>query len=684
VNRSFLKSRFHLLLPGGSEGTQRWKERLGGVVVLGGAGSMVGLGRVLTPWQQLLGWALLAAVVAVLVRWGWVKLIGPVFYFDLVRIERRMFARRCLYAGLLLVVLFLVSIALSNQGPDDPWKLFLGTDIPARQMADVAAAFSAAFLSLQFFIACTVAPIAVAAAIPEAKQRRVLEFLLATDLRNHELILGTLLARLAHVGLLLLAGLPVLSFLQLLGGVDPDIVLVSFGLTALTALSLSSLAVLNSVYARRPLTAVMLTYLQVGIYLGLSGAAYGLLLAFPWLSGYPSTDEWLSPVSVQDVVDVLGTGNPGIAVFELELGLRSGAPLADLLWPLIVKYAWFQGVVIAGALAWAVLRVRRAAMRQASAAVRRDDSVRGRWFRFPVGLWPMLWKEMFSRPTRRRWFIRLGAALVVLGIAGSALAILGVFYLTIPFIDWYDLRLAMHAWVRVTGMMTACLLFLQVATRAAGSITSERDRHTLDDLLTTPVRRSNILVAKWLGSILGSRRTWLGLVLIWLTGWYTGGLHLADIPGLLLASLVFAAALAGMGLLVSTLSATTSRALPAVALLIIVAWGSHWMLIPLGAWTLGLDYDDSGPLFFFQCYALTPPVALDFLASRLEERGRPIDVTSMHNFRDGVGWCGVGLVIWLGVALLLLWWADHRFRSMTRIHRPKAAPEDAAEAPLVA
>ena len=66
------------------------------------------------------------------------------------------------------------------------------------------------------------------------RQRRRLDFLFATDLRNHEIILGKLASRLASVALLLVTGLPVLALMQLLGGVEPNFLLACFGATLAT------------------------------------------------------------------------------------------------------------------------------------------------------------------------------------------------------------------------------------------------------------------------------------------------------------------------------------------------------------------------------------------------------------------------------------------------------------------
>src|SRR5439155_1104685 len=81
----------------------------------------------------------------------------------------------------------------------------------------------------------------------------------------------------------------------------------------------------------------------------------------------------------------------------------------------------------------------------------------------------------------------------------------------------------------------ACFMMLHVALHAAGSVSSERERQTMDSLLATPLRNRSILCAKWLGSICGPRRSWLFLGGIWAVGLFTGGLHPLAIPCVVMA-----------------------------------------------------------------------------------------------------------------------------------------------------
>src|SRR5438874_8920626 len=84
-----------------SNSRQAWRERGSALVLLAGA-AVLWYFRARLPLsrQVLLGGFLLLAL-AVLLRRGWVRLFGPVLFYDLVRLGRRgrLYLFRGLYAG---------------------------------------------------------------------------------------------------------------------------------------------------------------------------------------------------------------------------------------------------------------------------------------------------------------------------------------------------------------------------------------------------------------------------------------------------------------------------------------------------------------------------------------------------------------------------------------------------------
>src|SRR5262249_28601690 len=159
--------------------------------------------------------------------------------------------------------------------------------------------------------------------------RKTLEFLLATELRNREIVLGKLASRLLSLTLFLLTGLPILSLTQLWGGVDVGVLLLAFACTGVTMLSLAALSTLISVQSRKPRDAIVLTYLSVAGYLGAT-LLMQLLLFVPGALTWTLTSGE-EPLLLKDVLDPVIAGNPGTMVYNLLEDLRARVPLQTAL-----------------------------------------------------------------------------------------------------------------------------------------------------------------------------------------------------------------------------------------------------------------------------------------------------------------------------------------------------------------
>jgi hypothetical protein len=167
-------------------------------------------------------------------------------------------------------------------------------------------------------------------------------------------------------------------------------------------------------------------------------------------------------------------------------------------------------------------------------------------------------------------------------------------------------RGAMNLWCRPIGILLAGAWCLGAAFTAAGSVSRERDRGTLDGLLTLPVRRGTVLGAKWLGSVLRWRVLGWALLGLWVVGLVTGALHPLGVLLSALACATCLAVLASVGLWLSLVSrnALWARVSMAAVLLLVflvpwvvwmdreyrlpqVGWGVDfwaWGLNPLAAW----------------------------------------------------------------------------------------------------
>jgi ABC-type transport system involved in multi-copper enzyme maturation permease subunit len=631
-----------------SNTTRAWQERIGFLfVVLAVLTGIFFLGD-LGPAGHVIFWGLILALIAVLLRRRWLRLFGPVLFYDLLTLarRRRYFVVRCGYAAFLFAIIGWLWFAWSVSGRFEHERL----DV----IADFAHVIFELFVSVQFILVVLLTPIYTASAVADEKERRTLEFLLATDLRNREIVLGKLLSRLLNLGILILAGLPVLALLQFLGGVDPQLVLAAYAATLATVTSLACLGTLFSVLVRKGRDAILLTYLCVLAYI----IGWAMQLAVPpsWLS-FPGA---VSPVTLQDVLGWYNAGNIIHAINSLgDFSFRSGRSLNDLLPEVLRNYLIFHCLLALVCATWAVLRLRAIALKETYGKAQKLRLGVRLFGRPAVGHRPMLWKEVFAEPgLRLHWLGRIVVALLVLASFVPLFFILDDF-----FEDWsrwrnspYELLAAnMNEWGRVVGAMVGSVLLLGVGVRAAGGITGERDRQTLDSLLTTPLESSAILYGKLLGSIFSVRRGWLWLGAIYTLTLAAGGLNVAGLIMVVIAWFVFATFVAMLGLWASTTCRTTMRATVWTLVATSLAFGGHWLLwfccVPL-LWASNSSPSSSPGrglehLAEFQLFALTPSLMLWEFAFR----GQELESTRGYwNPATHLAFAILGLCIWAGLS----------------------------------
>jgi ABC-type transport system involved in multi-copper enzyme maturation permease subunit len=257
---------------------------------------------------------------------------------------------------------------------------------------------------------------------------------------------------------------------------------------------------------------------------------------------------------------------------------------------------------------------------------------------------PMMWKEGVLEAGFG--FNRLGRIVAALIILASFLPALWIVY---PYVvgnvpsnqPWIHVEEAVNQWVRSVGTIVASLVLLGIGIRAAGAVSGEREKQTLDNLLTTPLATKEILFAKWLGSMLSVRWAFLWLCVIWSLGALTGGLDASCLPWLVITWFVHAAFMASLGLCLSTAYFSTQRA-------------SIWVLT-----ISGMLY--GVPLLFsyffrslmhtgLEVMAIVPPVAMNWLAFRAYD----LDVSYIR-LESPMGVLVsivIGLMIWAGTS----WW----------------------------
>jgi ABC-type Na+ efflux pump permease subunit len=645
---------------GRSDGALSWQEPLALLLAAGGAVGLGLAGGRLAAWQQVTLWGLLALALAAALRRGWLKLLGPVLFYDLVRTARRtrFVVIRTLYALLLAVVLCWLFLILC---------LETGWSVPSSRMSPFATGFFYTFMAVQFVTVVLLTPAYTAGAVAEEKERKTLEYLLATDLRNREIVLGKLVARMLNLSLLLLAGLPILGFLQFLGGVDPGLVLAGFAATALTMFSLAGLSIYNSVQCRRARDAIVLTYLGFLAYHLLAGVSRFVYWPTLGLADFPSTPTWTSPVTLGDLSDWFNAGNIVYAIYRL--GSGRSTVLEQVLPGVLRDYAIFHGLVGCFCIGRAIARLRVVALRDRVSRPRPRTTL-GPRPRPAVGNAPMVWKEVYAEGGLR--LNSVGRIVMGVLVVASFLPTFIIFYLYLDgklgyrgSTPWREVSDGINAaQERFVGTVVACLMLLAVVVRAANSVSGERERDTLDALLTSPLRAREIVFGKWVGAVLSVRWGWLWLGLIWGVGVVTGGLQIYALPLLVVSWLVYATVLAGVGLWLSAASRRTLRATVGALMLTLLLCGGHWLLtgmfcyMPLAALGVRRDLDW---LLYVQA-GQTPPFVLGLFAFRGDEFTRSYQAEEMAKLTAA---SVVGVVVWAASVAVLWRLVLYRFRQAT-------------------
>jgi ABC-type transport system involved in multi-copper enzyme maturation permease subunit len=526
----------------------------------------------------------------------------------------------------------------------------------ATDMARLADSFFSTLLMVQFVVIIILTPAYTAGSITEEKEKKTLEYLLATDLSSREIVLGKFLSRLGNLGLLLLTAFPVIALLQLLGGIDPNLLLMAFAVTLLLMMSLASVSVLCSVYVQRTRNAIVITYLGLALYL--IGLPCLTDLLFPPASRSANVQP---DAAIRAALDFLNYGNPFYSFGRILEAAGGQGSIINELSGSLGRFAGIHFGVTVLALTWAALRLRPLALRTPTGSRRANR--RGRETRVVRGD-PMVWKEL--QPGSRSLRTRLLVVLLALLSLVPAVMILSQWTLT----QNSPLSEATSIYVRSVGTMAACALLLSIMLRSSGAITIEKEKATLDALLTTPMPRSQILFGKWLGNILALRWTallWLGT--IWLIGLATGGLHLLGLIALVVVLTVYAATCSAIGLAASAVARSSMRAhvtalLISLALILCPLLPAPVVLASGDAWLVG-QYNT------FVICAMMPPVTIVGAAFS------NIDVANgLHYYdRDAMSYAIVGLLIWSGIAVFFYRAAGNSFlRRRLHLTSSKKAP----------
>lgn len=574
---------------------------------------VAGIASLAELWRSALFFFFLAGIACVYLASAWFPDIGPLARIERIRLSRRgrFFLFRAGYAGALLVVLYLLYLQWFGPVAANPLNLEISPGIRIRDQARFAESFFQSFMMTQIVAVYLLTPAYVAGVIAEEKDRGTLEFLFVSDLENLEIIWSKLASRLLHMLLFLLTGLPVLMLSTFFGGVDPLMVAAGFVSTLFTILSLSGTSLLCSIYSNRVLTAMLSAYL----------VAAGHFLVFGACC-CPTT--------------------PLGSFFPFSSSVHEGGLFLSLVIPVLV-HSWLAALC----LKWAGTRLRAWHRIRVSAPSRMPEVIdvfTGKQRRRPrIDDAPLIWKERHCSPLFR--FSPVGDSIfnsrlvqvVVLYVA------LLVFFATL---DHFSGRPSIGPdLARIVSVVLLCIMILLTALRAAYSLGLERDRHTLEGLLTLPIQDVDILWPKWQNALWFVRFGWLPLAFFWLLACISKQMHPLAPALLVLAGAIQLMFAASLGLWLSLRCATTFRAI-------------LWTLVVL--FTLSAVPPLFGPGFRT---LLSPPAMLVALTGFPEPSlfdwpsQRPGAVADLYGILVGMGLYAVA-------AWGLWWWTGERFGAL--------------------
>ena len=448
--------------------------------------------------------------------------------------RRRWYLMRALYP---MVLLLLMCTA---------WLVLAGAQ-EIRNIGDMARFGTLLFqilAPLQLVVVLFVAAVSVAVGVAQEKDRRTLDLLLMTRLRNHEIVLGKLAAGLLHVLVLLTSGLPIFACLVLLGGVSFAQIGQSYLVTIIAAVVAGSVGGSIAFSRDKTFQSLAMTVLALVLWLGLcESLAWGLDASASSAPHWASWAHALSPIRA-----VLESARPTSGGEGLIRWLTSSARFIGVA---LGTTALVNGLAIAFLRRWCLVRegarsgpARRLEESQqaANAAAVASPSIRP-----SRQVWrnPILWREICTWAYGRRlivirsvyWLLFLMSAIALVRMAASG--------------DLIATRAQTGTIIPTTTLVLAPFILVSlliVNALAVNSIANERDGRSLDLLLVTDVSPLEFIGGKLGGIFWITREMVLMPLLLLVYLWWERGISGESLVYLLGGLLVMNGFVATLGL----------------------------------------------------------------------------------------------------------------------------------------
>jgi len=354
----------------------------------------------------------------------------------------------------------------------------------ARQLVDM-------FFLGQYLLASMMAPSFAAGTITGEKERQTYEMLLASPLRPMAIVLGKMVASLTHLAVLVFASLPIVMLCLPLGGVSPYEVLAAYLGLIVSVITFGAISVACSSFFNRTAASLVVSYLLI-LPLALLG-----VLAWYALRDQGQVRFWLTVT----VVPVLG-----LAICITLMASTS----ARLLHPPDV-----------GSEGKDVVDLEQEAQQAVGLVIQRDQ--------FPDRLFaPGKRDDLLEDGANPVYDKEIRSEIFSQGTLMLRLVIQVSMVLAIPL-----MAVCLYIWSQYAAWYISYVLLFNMLVGpvfSAGSVTSERERETLDLLLTTVITPWQILSGKLIAglrvsSVLTMFLLWPVLLACLMVSTYWSNLH---------------------------------------------------------------------------------------------------------------------------------------------------------------
>lgn len=476
----------------------------------------------------------------------------------------------------------------------------------------------------QFLLVSMMAPSFAAGTITGEKERKTYEMLLASPLRPGAIVLGKMVASLTHLAVLMFSSLPIVMLCIPLGGVSLYEVLAAYLGMIVSVVVFGAISVACSSYFKRTSASLVVSYLMI-----LPMALFAVL-TWRWLSG-EGPFRLLLTVTVVPVV--------GLALTVVLMANTS----ARLLHPPDV-----------GAEGKEVVDLEEEAQ-QAVGLVIQPDQFPDRLFAPPKredliedGANPVYDKEIrseiFSQGTLMLRLVIQVSMLLAIPLMAVCL------YIKSKYAAWY------MSYVLLFNMLVGPVF-------SAGSVTSERERQTLDLLLTTIITPWQILWGKLVAglrvsSVLTSFLLWpVLLACIMVQAYWT---NLLSVLAYLVIVALTCLTTAVTALFCSVILRKTSTSLMTSYLIIIVMF-----CLPLAIQFFATEFFPFHPATEHLAWlgAISPFSATFAVPLDMENvPGTVTDATTTGNFFLVAAYMGFAIVSNVGLLVMMVWLFNVRWR----------------------